>query len=145
MRTATALLPIGLAALLAGPALAEYVAANPRSWAGKPLVGDGECVTLVKKAAGITAPTKDWKKGKAVKGARLKMGTVIATFPGGKYSGHAALYLGQDARGIQVVDQWAERKKGGKVVRPARPPHVRTIRWDGKGVSDNGTLFHVVD
>ena len=29
----------------------------------------------------------------------------VATFPGGKYSGHAAIYTGQDSNGIQVWDQ----------------------------------------
>lgn len=138
-------LALSLLLAVARPATAEHIAPNPKNWAGKPLEGDGECVTLVKKAAGITATTKDWRKGVLVKGATLKEGTAIATFVKDKYSGHAALYLGQNAEGIQVVDQWAERKKGGKVTRPAQPPHTRTIRWDGKGPSDNGTLFHVID
>ncbi|OWK41897.1 hypothetical protein FRUB_03975 [Fimbriiglobus ruber] len=73
------------------------------------------------------------------------MGTAIATFIDGKYNGHAAIYLGQNAEGIQVVDQWAERKDGkGKVLRPAQPPHTRTIKWNGKGISNDGMLFHVI-
>lgn len=124
---------------------AQYVAEDPESWDGKAAVGDGECVALVKKAAGAPALTKDWKKGDLVKdGKNIKKGTAIATFDGDKYSGHAALYLSQDKDGIQVVDQWAERKDGDKVIRKAQPPHRRTIRWDGKGVSDNGSLFYVV-
>ncbi len=139
---------IGLFVLLAAAqsAFADHIAPNPKNWAGKPLEGNGECVTLVKKAANITAGTKNWKKGAVVKGASLKEGTAIATFVNGKYTGHAALYLGQNAEGIQVVDQWAERKsKEGKVVRPAQPPHTRTIKWNGKGTSNNGMLFHVIE
>jgi hypothetical protein len=40
-----------------------------------------------------------------VHGASIPYGTAIATFPNGKYSGHAAIYTGQDANGIQVWDQ----------------------------------------
>ena len=35
----------------------------------------------------------------------IPSGTAIATFPNGKYSGHAAIYVSQDYRGIQVYDQ----------------------------------------
>jgi hypothetical protein len=40
-----------------------------------------------------------------VHGANIPFGTAIATFPNGKYSGHAAIYTGQDVTGIQVWDQ----------------------------------------
>jgi hypothetical protein len=40
-----------------------------------------------------------------VRGASITSGTAIATFPNGKYSGHAAIYVGQDSNGIQVWDQ----------------------------------------
>ena len=41
----------------------------------------------------------------------LAKGTAIATFVGGSYlshkhGNHAALYIGQDAEGITVMDQW---------------------------------------
>ena len=80
--------------------------------------------------------------GDPVKGnANLEKGTAIATFgPDGKYAGgHAAIYVGQDQNGIQVLDQWAERPG-----RPAHPVAPRTIRWDAKTPSNNGTLFHVI-
>jgi hypothetical protein len=57
------------------------------------------------------------------KGTALDVGTAIATFVNGEYpqnaTGHAAVYLGQDGVGIQVLDQWATQ---GKVLK-------RTIRW----------------
>jgi hypothetical protein len=75
--------------------------------------------------------------GGQVKGnSNLVPGTAIATFgPDGKYAGgHAAVYMGQDQNGIQVMDQW--------VGHPVAP---RTIRWDGATPSNNGSLFHVIN
>ncbi len=40
-----------------------------------------------------------------VHGANIPSGTAIGTFPDSKYSGHAAIYTGQDTNGIQVSDQ----------------------------------------
>ncbi len=71
-------------------------------------------------------------------------GTVIATFDAdGRYGNHldrrshAALYLGQNAVGIQVLDQWNGHTR--------QPVHERTIRFkDGHGSKDNdGDAFHV--
>lgn len=55
-----------------------------------------------------------WKQGEKGRGnVAIIPGTVIATFdPGGHYGNHkdgrshAAVYLGQNAIGIQVLDQW---------------------------------------
>eukprot|EP01088_Endostelium_zonatum_P006415 TRINITY_DN18540_c0_g1_i1.p1 TRINITY_DN18540_c0_g1~~TRINITY_DN18540_c0_g1_i1.p1 ORF type:complete len:144 (-),score=30.22 TRINITY_DN18540_c0_g1_i1:82-465(-) len=92
-----------------------------------------ECVALVKYAC--HAPqTALWKQGVHVKGAALRSGTAIATFPNGKYFGHAAIYRGQDASGIQVEDQWN-----------GQPAHYRTIRWNGSGISNNGDSFYVIN
>lgn len=78
--------------------------------------------------------TSEWVMGPGVRGnVDLKPGTPIATFPGGKYSGHAAIYKGQNEHGIQVMDQW----KG-------HPVGERTIRWDGQGLSNNGDSFKVI-
>jgi len=72
-------------------------------------------------------------------------GTVIATFdPDGHYGNHkdgrshAAVYLSQNAIGIQVLDQW----KGNTV----QPVHERTIRFKGgHGLKvDDGDQFYVV-
>ena len=72
----------------------------------------------------------------------LKPGTVIATFDSSDRYGntldgnsHAAIYLGQDKHGIQVMDQWA-----GKTAA------IRTIPWSNpSGIAANtGAAFHVV-
>lgn len=78
---------------------------------GQPLVGDGECVTLVKKYAHLSNAAT-WHASKKVWGnTSIPKGTAIATFFNGRWPGkskgnHAAFYLGQYARGIWVMDQW---------------------------------------
>jgi nitrous oxide reductase accessory protein NosL len=69
-------------------------------------------------------------------------GTAIATFVDGKYpqnaKGHAAIYVGQNALGIQVLDQWDAK------------PSVshRTIFWTHGSASnlvDNGKAYSVIE
>jgi hypothetical protein len=126
----------------------KYVAQTPKDWVKKtpPAGWDYECVALVKKAANIPLKTTQWKAGQFVKDVNLPVGTAIATFVGNppKYEGHAALYLGQNKEGIQVVDQWAARPARNPP-RAARPPQERTIRWNGTGLSDNGNSFRVIE
>ncbi len=83
-----------------------YVATNPDQWAGRSSVGTGECVPLVQQATGAPRSTQ-WRPGEQVQGStRISRGTAIATFDqNGHYIGHAAIYLGQNAQGIQVIDQ----------------------------------------
>lgn len=85
-----------------------------------------QCVSFLKAAIPALSgkTTKTWVKGDDVtEGTSLDVGTAIATFVNGEYpqnaTGHAAVYLGQNAVGIQVLDQWATQ---GKVLN-------RTIRW----------------
>jgi len=78
--------------------------------------------------------TGSWRQGTKVRGANIAYGTGIATFPNGRYSGHAAIYVGQNSQGIQVWDQW----KG-------HPVSTRTIRWNGSGISNNGDSFYVIN
>jgi len=97
----------------------------------------GECVSFVKVCTKDYRPTSAWRKGRQVKRASLQIGTAIATFagPGQSYSGHAAIYVGQDNNGIQVWDQWVKQ-----------PVHQRTIRWNGgPKISNNGDSFYVID
>lgn len=119
----------------------SYVASSPEQYAGT-VVGDGQCVAFVKAASGAPA-TSAWSQGLQVKGNGLPIGTAIATFdPDGTYGNHtdgrshAAIYLGQDATGLQVWDQWV-----GQTV------HHRTIFFrggEGKRVND-GDAFYVVE
>ena len=110
------------------------------------MVGNGQCVTFVH-AVIATPPASLWHRGAKVKGnMALVPGTVIATFDqNGRYgnhmdgSSHAAIYLGQTAIGIQVLDQWNGRTK--------QPVHERLIRFKnghGKAV-DDGDRFDVAE
>ena len=121
-----------------------YIAKDPESYKGT-VVGTGQCVPFVQKAS--SAPvTSEWKRGAKVRGASAtKKGTAIATFDAnGKYTNstdgtsHAAIYVAQDAAGLQVWDQWT-----GQSV------HQRTIRFQGgaagvKPVND-GDAFYVIE
>ena len=100
----------------------------------------GQCVSYVTTVCPtIPVATSKWKKGVQVKGnSALAEGTAIATFDtDGKYKGHAAIYVKQDDTGIHVYDQWITG--AGKGVGP------RVLKWDGVGVSNNGSGFHVVE
>jgi len=101
-----------------------------QAYAGKGYTVPGatgtQCVSFLKAAIAALSgkTTRMWVKGAAVQeGTSLDAGTAIATFVNGQYpqnaTGHAAVYLSQDAIGIQVLDQWASQ---GKVLK-------RTIRW----------------
>jgi hypothetical protein len=99
----------------------RYVADNPAQWIGQRPVGTGECVALVRAATGAPRST-EWRPGVRVQGnADIRPGTAIAIFDDtGRYTGHAAIYLGQDAGGIRVIDQWNVRQNG-QVIRQHQP------------------------
>jgi hypothetical protein len=88
--------------------------------------------------------TATWAQGAAVQGnTSLQPGTAIATFnANGQYanatngSSHAAIYLGQNAQGIQVEDQWSNQ-----------PASIRTIPWNNPtGTAANtGSSFYVIN
>jgi hypothetical protein len=118
-----------------------YVALSPEQYAGT-VVGDGQCVAFVKVASGAPA-TSAWTQGSQVRGGSPTKGTAIATFdPDGTYgnhtdgTSHAAIYISQDASGLQVWDQWT-----------GQPVHQRTIAFRagvGQPVND-GDAFYVIE
>lgn len=99
---------------------------------------DGECVSLVKAATKNNATTSTWRRGAGVFSG-LASGTAIATFPGGRYSGHTAIFLsyvrsGGSVVGIRVADQnWL-----------AREVKRHVIRRGGSGVSNANNYFAVI-
>lgn len=115
-----------------------------------PLVGSHQCVALVQHHTNA-GHTSRWKQGELVRGnAKIAKGTAVATFENGKYpnkpkGNHAALYVGQNATGIIVMDQW----KGD----PNKPTvSSRTMRFKGKtpkgdfvNPSDNGDALYVIE
>lgn len=136
------LLPTYLEAL----ALPPHILQKPEGYVGKAFVnekGNAECVEFIRQTL-KAPPTALWKEGKKVtKGdTSILRGAAIATFVNGVYpqsgiSGmHAAIYLGQSATGIEVLDQWRAQ---GMV-------KARTIRWDGgPSLSNTGTAFSVIE
>lgn len=130
----------------------SYVCNAPLSWIGRPSVGSGECVPLVQAATG--APLiKFWRRGAKVQGnLTIKPGTAIATFESdGRYgnkedgTSHAAIYIGQDAKEIFVIDQWnvwLHGKIAGKQLPHKRP--IRFVNPGGKPVNV-GADFYVVE
>ena len=92
--------------------------------------GSGQCVALAQAVQPGIGPTRSGACGEKVQGnTSLQPGTVIATFnKANRYanaldgSSHAAVYLGQNAKGVQVLDQWAGSTAA-----------VRTIPWNNPG------------
>ena len=123
-----------------------HVLSNPESTIGRSYLnagGHAECVELVRQTL-HAPPTALWKEGKKVSSSdtTISKGTAIATFVNGKYPQnrstgmHAAIYVGQNAIGIQVLDQF----RGQPIVKP------RTIRWNGgPSLSRNGSAFSVIE
>ncbi len=95
----------------------SYQCASPEQYVDHSIYGTGQCVEFVK-AVTLAPQTSAWKKGDAVKANMdLAPGTAIATFDQtGKYpnhstGNHAAIYLSQDAAGINVVEQYKGLEK----------------------------------
>lgn len=77
----------------------------------------------------------------------LREGTAIATFVNGRYpnrasGNHAALYVGQDAGGIYVIDQWS---KVNKIQARKLPFFGKDKQGDWANPSNNGDAFSVVE
>jgi hypothetical protein len=130
-----------------------YIASDPQKFLGTS-VGNGQCVAFARAAAAV-GHTQTWKRGVQVRGATIAPGTAIATFDqDGKYENdthgrsHAAIYLGQDAVGILVLDQWVERTSmpDGRVQERIQPVHERRIRFqDNARAVNDGRNYYVID
>ena len=129
-----------------------YVAPAPFSFIGRVSVGTGECVPLVQMATGAPL-TVFWHRGALVQGnTGLKPGTAIATFDtNGRYgnhtngTSHAAIYLGQDANGIEVIDQWNIRQRHQIVGK--HQPQKRRLRFGNPHAEpvNQGSRYYVVE
>lgn len=118
-----------------------YVALDPKKLKGTS-VGNGHCVAYARQAASMPH-TGVWRKGAFVKGTvGIAIGSAIATFDknnsyANKVDGtsHVAIYLGQSAVGIQVVDQWV-----------GHPVSERTIYFrDAPRAVNDGSNYYVVE
>jgi hypothetical protein len=135
----------GSAGATPGTGNGDAIGSAASSWnqyAGQ-AVGSGQCVALVQAADASVGLTRTWAQGAQVQGnTELRPGTAIATFDStGRYanatngSSHAAIYLGQNAQGIQVMDQWSDHAAS-----------YRTISWNNPGATaaNTGSAFYVV-
>src|SRR5271157_897352 len=120
----------------------SFAAVNYSQYLGQS-VGSGQCAVLVEAADPSVGLTATWVQGASVQGnTSLAPGTIIATFgPNGTYTGlqdgsaHAAIFLGQNDQGIQVMDQWAGQAAG-----------IRTIPWNSSSSLpiSSGSNYYVV-
>lgn len=108
-------------------------------------VSNGQCAGFVMHYTRVGVAAR-WKQGPAVRGNRdLKKGTAIATFLNGRYpnvkhGNHAALYVGQDATGIWVIDQWE-----GRNPRKRHIPFLGGKEGAWIDPSNNGDAFSVIE
>jgi hypothetical protein len=95
--------------------LADY-----QQYVGSYYGANEQCVSLTRDFDSSLAPSSQWQQGELVEGATdIAPGTPIATFnfngaygppdsPGGASGvSHTGIYLGQDASGVQILDQWS--------------------------------------
>jgi len=92
----------------------SYICRSPELYDRKK-VRTGQCVEFVKKCSGAPSASS-WRKGVKVMGNQnMSKGIAIATFdsngryPNNATGNHAAIYIGQDATGIWVYDQWVRK------------------------------------
>lgn len=115
----------------------SYVYANVDDLDGTDKVGSKQCVALVQHYARLPA-TSSWTEGAVVFGNdKVVKGTAIATFVDGKYKSlptgnHAAFFVSQDAKGIWIMDQWAD---------PVRKPKVSKRYLTRKGKDAKGNFI----
>lgn len=133
---------------------------------GKPRVGSGTCVDIVKMLVPglLGKPTSAWKEGVSVMeahraGKPILRGTAIATFKNGRYPQscspgyqgschHAALVMSVQNGGIWVLDQYTDPKRPNMTPRFIRipPPSERTLpdgSWRNAG--NNALAFSVIE
>ena len=113
------------------------------------LRGNEQCVSLTRDFDSSLPPSSQWQQGELVEGATdIAPGTPIATFnfngaygppdsPGGESGvSHTGIYLGQDASGVQILDQWSG--SGGA--------SIHTIPWSswGGNTAEAGSHYYTI-
>lgn len=128
-----------------------YIYSGAGTLHSKPMVGDGECVALIRHYTNAP-PARTWRQGREVWGNKsIPSGTAIATFEKGRWPGrskgnHAAFYIGQDSTGLYVIDQWIRSSDAKKVIR--RRKIGRKNIWDDgtyETPSDNAFAYSIIE
>jgi hypothetical protein len=109
------------------------------------VIGNGQCVALVKELTGAPASSM-WREGESLIALfeakkMIPRGTAIATFVDGCYQNratgnHAAIFIRQVAGGIEVFDQWTNH-----------PPSKRTIMFGhaaSRGAAQRPELYSMI-
>jgi hypothetical protein len=124
--------------------LADY-----QQYVGSYYGANEQCVSLTRDFDSSLAPSSQWQQGELVEGATdIAPGTPIATFnfdgaygppdsPGGASGvSHTGIYLGQDASGVQILDQWSG--SGGA--------SIHTIPWSswGANTAEAGSQYYTI-
>jgi hypothetical protein len=126
-----------------------YFVPDVRSLEGKPLVGKGDCVELIKELVpGLQGKsTTAWRQGaRVLDTTALLPGTAIATFVDGRYpdneSGqHAALFVAYAGKAIWVMDQWkGDKRKPAVSMRMIYPKPPQ-----GGSLSNSSQAFYVIE
>jgi hypothetical protein len=124
--------------------LADY-----QQYVGSYYGANEQCVSLTRDFDSALPPSSQWQQGEQVEGATdIAPGTPIATFnfngaygppdsPGGASGvSHTGIYLGQDASGVQILDQWSG--SGGA--------SIHTIPWSswGGNTAEAGSQYYAI-
>ena len=124
--------------------LADY-----QQYVGSYYGANEQCVSLTRDFDSSLPPSSQWQQGELVEGATdIAPGTPIATFnfngaygppdsPGGESGvSHTGIYLGQDASGVQILDQWSG--SGGA--------SIHTIPWSswGGNTAEAGSHYYTI-
>jgi hypothetical protein len=123
--------------------------ADYQQYVGSYYGANEQCVSLTRDFDSALPASSLWQQGEQVEGATdIAPGTPIATFnfdgaygppdsPGGASGvGHTGIYLGQDASGVQILDQWSG--SGGA--------SIHTIPWSswGGNTAEAGAQYYVI-
>jgi hypothetical protein len=124
-------------------------AADYQQYVGSYYGANEQCVSLTRDFDSSLPPSSQWQQGELVEGATdIAPGTPIATFnfdgaygppdsPGGASGvSHTGIYLGQDASGVQILDQWSG--SGGA--------QIHTIPWSswGGSTAEAGSHYYTI-
>jgi hypothetical protein len=124
--------------------LADY-----QQYVGSYYGANEQCVSLTRDFDSSLPPSSQWQQGELVEGATdIAPGTPIATFnfngaygppdsPGGASGvSHTGICLGQDASGVQILDQWSG--SGGA--------QIHTIPWSswGGSTAEAGSHYYTI-
>ena len=123
--------------------------ADYQQYVGSYYGANEQCVSLTRDFDSSLPPSSQWQQGELVEGATdIAPGTPIATFnfngaygppdsPGGESGvSHTGIYLGQDASGVQILDQWSG--SGGA--------SIHTIPWSswGANTAEAGSQYYTI-